>query len=78
MAVKRDKVLKDAEKLVQKGKLEQVIREYEKILKKFYRILGNKGYLILGKVESLIGSTRDKFIPVNLTERIFLKKTERS
>jgi len=35
MAVKRDKVLKDAEKLVQKGKLEQAIKEYEKILKKF-------------------------------------------
>jgi len=35
MAVKRDKVLRDAEKLVQKGKLEQAIKEYEKILKKF-------------------------------------------
>ncbi len=35
MAVKRDKVLKDAEKLVQKGKLEQAIREYEKILRRY-------------------------------------------
>ncbi len=35
MAVKRDKVLMEAEKLVQKGKLEQAIKEYEKILKKF-------------------------------------------
>jgi pilus assembly protein FimV len=35
MAVKRDKVLKDAEKLVQKGKLDQAIREYEKILKRY-------------------------------------------
>jgi tetratricopeptide (TPR) repeat protein len=35
MAIKRDKVLRDAEKLVQKGKLEQAIREYEKVLKKF-------------------------------------------
>jgi tetratricopeptide (TPR) repeat protein len=33
MVLKRDKVLHDAEKLVQKGKLEQAIREYEKILK---------------------------------------------
>ena len=33
--MKRDKVLKDAEKLVQKGKLEQAVREYEKILKRF-------------------------------------------
>lgn len=35
MALKRDKVLKDAEKLVQKGKLDQAIREYEKILKRY-------------------------------------------
>jgi pilus assembly protein FimV len=35
MAVKRDRVLRDAEKLVQKGKLDQAIREYEKIRKKF-------------------------------------------
>ncbi len=35
MAMKRDKVLKDAEKLVQKGKLEQAIREYEKILRRY-------------------------------------------
>jgi tetratricopeptide (TPR) repeat protein len=33
MAIKRDKILKNAEKLVQKGKLEQAIREYEKLLK---------------------------------------------
>jgi tetratricopeptide (TPR) repeat protein len=30
---KRDKILRDAEKLVQKGKVEQAIREYEKLLK---------------------------------------------
>ncbi|TFG36612.1 MAG: tetratricopeptide repeat protein, partial [Candidatus Aminicenantes bacterium] len=35
MALKRDRVLKDAEKLVQKGKLDQAIREYEKILKRY-------------------------------------------
>jgi len=35
MALKRDRVLKDAEKLVQKGKLEQAIREYEKILRRY-------------------------------------------
>ena len=33
MASKRDKILKTAEKLVQKGKLDQAIREYEKLLK---------------------------------------------
>ncbi len=35
MALKRDKVLKVAEKLVAKGKLDQAVREYEKILKRF-------------------------------------------
>jgi len=33
MAIKRDKILKNAEKLVQKGKLEQAIREFEKLLR---------------------------------------------
>ncbi|NOZ79234.1 MAG: tetratricopeptide repeat protein [Acidobacteria bacterium] len=33
MATSRDKVLRTAEKLVQKGKIEQAIREYEKLLK---------------------------------------------
>jgi tetratricopeptide (TPR) repeat protein len=33
MAIKRDKILKTAEKLVQKGKLEQAIKEYEKLRK---------------------------------------------
>ena len=32
MAIKRDKILKTAEKLVQKGKLEPAIREFEKLL----------------------------------------------
>ena len=33
MVARRDKILKDAEKLVQKGKVEQAINEYEKVLK---------------------------------------------
>jgi tetratricopeptide (TPR) repeat protein len=33
MAPSRDKILKEAEKLVQRGKVEQAIREYEKLLK---------------------------------------------
>ncbi|NOZ93173.1 MAG: tetratricopeptide repeat protein [Acidobacteria bacterium] len=33
MAISRDKVLREAEKLVQKGKLEAAIRQYEKLLK---------------------------------------------
>ncbi len=32
MVARRDKILKDAEKLVQKGKVEQAINEYEKVL----------------------------------------------
>lgn len=35
MAARRDKMLKDAEKLVQKGKIEQAIQEYEKVLKAY-------------------------------------------
>jgi tetratricopeptide (TPR) repeat protein len=34
MAPSRDKILREAEKLVQRGKVEQAIREYEKLLKK--------------------------------------------
>lgn len=33
MAARRDKILKDAEKFVQKGKIDQAITEYEKVLK---------------------------------------------
>ena len=33
MAINRDKVLREAEKLVQKGRIELAIREYEKLLK---------------------------------------------
>jgi tetratricopeptide (TPR) repeat protein len=32
MAIKRDKILKSAEKLVQKGRLDQAVKEYEKLL----------------------------------------------
>ena len=46
----------------------------EKILTRFHRSLNTNGYLILGKVESLIGSTRKHYIPINLSERIFIKK----
>ncbi len=34
MAPSRDKILREAERLVQRGKVEQAIREYEKLLKK--------------------------------------------
>ncbi len=33
MAVNRDKILREAEKLVQKGRIDQAIREYDKLLK---------------------------------------------
>ncbi len=33
MAINRDKILKEAERLVQKGKVEQAIKEYEQLLK---------------------------------------------
>jgi len=46
----------------------------ERILSHFHRVLNTSGYLILGKVESLIGSNRSHYVPVNLSERIFKKK----
>jgi tetratricopeptide (TPR) repeat protein len=59
MAIKRDKVLRDAEKLVQKGKLEQAVKEYEKIRRRFKddtTVINRLGdiYGRLGQVERAI------------------------
>lgn len=87
MAVKRDKVLQDAEKLVQKGKLDQAIREYEKILKRFpgdTTIINRVGDLYgrVGQVQRAIELyeeiadhfTRDGFFPKAIA---ILKKVQR-
>ncbi len=65
MVVKRDKVLKDAEKLVQKGKYEQAIREYEKVLKKF-----PEDTTIINRVGDLYGRVGQLQRAVELYEEI--------
>jgi tetratricopeptide (TPR) repeat protein len=87
MAVKRDKVLQDAEKLVQKGKLDQAIREYEKILRRFpgdTTIINRVGDLYgrVGQVQRAIELyeeiadhfTKDGFFPKAIA---ILKKVQR-
>jgi tetratricopeptide (TPR) repeat protein len=65
MAVKRDKILKVAEKLVQKGKFEQAIREYEKILKKY-----PEDTTIINRVGDLYGRAGQVQQAVELYEEI--------
>ena len=65
MAVKRDKVLRDAERLVQKGKLEQAIKEYEKVLKKF-----PGDTTIINRVGDLYGRVGDLQRAIELYEEI--------
>jgi chemotaxis protein methyltransferase CheR len=39
----------------------------------FHRVLAPGGFLVLGKVESLLGEARGLFVPVNARERVFRK-----
>ena len=39
----------------------------------FHRLLAPGGFLVLGKVETLLGEARGLFAPVNSRERIFRK-----
>jgi len=39
----------------------------------FHRVLAPGGFLVLGKVETLLGDARGLFSPVNARERIFRK-----
>jgi chemotaxis protein methyltransferase CheR len=39
----------------------------------FHRALAPGGFLVLGKVETLLGAARSLFTPVNSRERIFRK-----
>jgi chemotaxis methyl-accepting protein methylase len=43
----------------------------ETLFDKFYDALAPGGYLLLGKVETLLGAARSRFIPVDARERIF-------
>ena len=45
----------------------------ERVLEQFSRSLVLGGYLILGKVETLLGASRGRFVPVAQRERIFRK-----
>jgi chemotaxis protein methyltransferase CheR len=50
-------------------------RQLQEVLyKDFYDALNPGGFFIMGKTETLVGNTRDMFIPYNLKERIFRKK----
>jgi chemotaxis methyl-accepting protein methylase len=43
----------------------------ERLFETFYRALAPGGYLVLGKVETLLGPARSRFTPIDARERIF-------
>jgi chemotaxis methyl-accepting protein methylase len=43
----------------------------ERVFDLFYNILAPGGYLVLGKVETLLGTARARFSPIDARERIF-------
>lgn len=45
----------------------------EEVFAKFHHVLAPGGYLVLGRVETLLGQPRSWFTPVDLRERIFRK-----
>jgi chemotaxis methyl-accepting protein methylase len=45
----------------------------EMLFQRFFDALVPGGFLVLGKVETLLGPTRNQFVPVNPRERIFRK-----
>ena len=45
----------------------------DKLFAEFHRVLAPGGFLVLGKVETLLGEARSLFTPVNARERIFQK-----
>ena len=45
----------------------------ERLFDSFYRALAPGGFLVLGKVETLLGVSRSRFAPVDSRERIFRK-----
>ena len=47
----------------------------DKLFAQFHRVLAPGGFLVLGKVETLLGEARSLFEPVNARERIFRKQS---
>jgi chemotaxis protein methyltransferase CheR len=45
----------------------------ERLFEQFHRNLAPGGFLVLGKVETLLGNARSMFTPVNARERVFRK-----
>jgi chemotaxis protein methyltransferase CheR len=45
----------------------------ERLFEEFHRALAPGGFLVLGKVETLLGRARSMFTPVNARERVFRK-----
>ena len=43
----------------------------ERLFESFYHALAPGGFLVLGKVETLLGRARTEFAPVDARERIF-------
>ncbi|HWL41198.1 MAG TPA: protein-glutamate O-methyltransferase CheR [Gemmatimonadaceae bacterium] len=43
------------------------------LFREFHRVLAPGGFLVLGKVETLLGNSRPLFSPVNARERVFRK-----
>jgi chemotaxis methyl-accepting protein methylase len=49
----------------------------DELFDKFYQALAPSGFLMLGRVETLLGPSRTRFTPVDLRERIFRKAEQR-
>lgn len=47
----------------------------ERLLRRFHDVLAPGGFLVLGKVETIIGEPRDLFAPVDTRERIYRRRT---
>jgi chemotaxis methyl-accepting protein methylase len=45
----------------------------ERVFDSFYNALAPGGYLVLGKVETLLGAARSRFSPIDARERIFCR-----
>ena len=49
-------------------------KQQEALFENFYKVLNPEGYLVIGKVESILGSPKDLFKPVDLNKKIFQKR----